>query len=146
MNEQQLHLGRSAESSCLSRAVTITNDDRKGRAIVATESIPAGSLILVERAFAFTLKIGASSRTSRLVCHNCLRRLDDTSKLNCPQCPHSEYVFFCCQECMDEARRTFHVYQCKHETLNCGNEKGMRITRSGVVRHKHRRDNLCDDV
>ncbi|XP_076245578.1 uncharacterized protein LOC143186068 isoform X3 [Calliopsis andreniformis] len=90
-----------------SDAVALQFDEKRGRHLVATRNIKAGSVLIVDRPFAFSTDKGALNRNC-LNCHVTLI-LHDSVKIPCRSC---RTVFFCSEKCRKEAWQTYHRYEC----------------------------------
>ncbi|XP_053973548.1 SET and MYND domain-containing protein 4-like isoform X1 [Hylaeus volcanicus] len=92
--------------SC-SDAVTLQFDERRGRHLVATRDINAGSVLIVDPTFAFSTNKEALDRNC-LHCHVTLK-WTDVVKIPCHLC---RTVSFCSEKCRREAWQMYHRYEC----------------------------------
>lgn len=105
---QEIFRGSQEHCPALSNAVEIGNDEKKGRCMLASTDIPAGALVLREKAYICSLK---AERTATILCHNCLKLLP-AEPIFCPICQHDK-IRYCTSECLQQAAITYHKYQCK---------------------------------
>ena len=77
----------------------------RGRYMVASEEIPAGSVVLQEKPFAFVLN-GEFKLTH---CSNCFCRLEGDDFKVCDKC---EETYFCSDKCARQGLQSFHRYEC----------------------------------
>ncbi|XP_076220583.1 protein-lysine N-methyltransferase SMYD4 isoform X2 [Nomia melanderi] len=92
--------------SC-SDAVALEFDEKRGRRLVATRNIKAGSVLIVERPFAFATNKDALD-TNCSHCHVSFKS-SDTVKIPCRFC---RAVGFCSEKCREEAWSTYHRFEC----------------------------------
>ncbi|XP_043256725.1 SET and MYND domain-containing protein 4-like isoform X1 [Colletes gigas] len=92
--------------SC-SDAVALKFVDKRGRCLVATRNIEAGTVLIVEPPFAFSTNKEAFGRNC-LHCHVTFK-LDTVVKIPCYYC---RTVSFCSEKCRKEAWHTYHRYEC----------------------------------
>ncbi|KOX74156.1 SET and MYND domain-containing protein 4 [Melipona quadrifasciata] len=92
--------------SC-SDAVALQFDETRGRYLVATRNIKAGSVLIVETPFAFSTKKEALD-TNCLHCHITFKSSDNV-KIPCYFC---QTVSFCTEKCRREAWQIYHQYEC----------------------------------
>lgn len=78
---------------------------KKGRGLVAVETIEPGETIIAERPYVKVLL----KPFELLYCHFCLRCLSHV-RLPCIECTN---VFYCSSKCRQEAWTVFHEYECK---------------------------------
>ncbi|KZC11015.1 SET and MYND domain-containing protein 4 [Dufourea novaeangliae] len=92
--------------SC-SDAVALEFDEKRGRRLVASRNIKAGSVLIVEPPFASSTNKEALDRNC-LHCHASFKSRS-TVKIPCYSC---RTVSFCSEKCRKEAWRTYHRYEC----------------------------------
>ncbi|XP_076280147.1 protein-lysine N-methyltransferase SMYD4 isoform X2 [Lasioglossum baleicum] len=92
--------------SC-SDAVALEFDEKRGRHLVATRNIKAGTVLIVESPFACTTNKDALD-TNCLHCHASLKPTGSV-KIPCRSC---RAVFFCSERCRKEAWQAYHRYEC----------------------------------
>ncbi|CAK9799586.1 SET and MYND domain-containing protein 4 [Anthophora plagiata] len=92
--------------SC-SDAVTMRFNEKKGRHLVATRNINAGSVLIVEQPFAFSTNKEALNRNC-LHCHITLKS-NGSVKIPCYFC---QTVSYCSEKCRKEAWQMYHRYEC----------------------------------
>ncbi|XP_076245577.1 protein-lysine N-methyltransferase SMYD4 isoform X2 [Calliopsis andreniformis] len=134
-----------------SDAVALQFDEKRGRHLVATRNIKAGSVLIVDRPFAFSTDKGALNRNC-LNCHVTLI-LHDSVKIPCRSC---RTVFFCSEKCRKEAWQTYHRYECSvFNSLYEGNSEqtqqtshlllAYRMTTIGVLSSNNGKVNNVED-
>ncbi|XP_011300906.1 SET and MYND domain-containing protein 4-like isoform X2 [Fopius arisanus] len=92
--------------SC-SDAVALIYENAKGRHLIATRNIKAGSVLIVDEPFSFSTDETALS-TNCLHCHSSLQG-DDNIAVPCSSC---QTVSFCSEECRSNAWDSYHKYEC----------------------------------
>ncbi|OAD59112.1 SET and MYND domain-containing protein 4 [Eufriesea mexicana] len=92
--------------SC-SDAITLQFDEKRGRHLIATRNIKAGSVLVIEAPFAFSTNREALDRNC-LHCHITLK-LSNSVKIPCHFC---QTVSFCSEKCRREAWEAYHQYEC----------------------------------
>ncbi|CAK9805598.1 SET and MYND domain-containing protein 4 [Anthophora quadrimaculata] len=92
--------------SC-SDAVTMQFDEKKGRHLVATRNINAGSVLIVEQPFAFSTNKDALNRN----CLHCHVTLKSNGSVRIP-CYFCQTVSYCSEKCRKEAWQMYHRYEC----------------------------------
>ncbi|XP_034935969.1 SET and MYND domain-containing protein 4-like [Chelonus insularis] len=98
---------RNKKLTSSSDAVAMVYSPLKGRHLVATKNIKAGSVLIVDEPFAFSTDQQALS-TNCLHCHLSLR-LDEQILIPCINC---QTVAFCSTKCRKEAWNNYHKYEC----------------------------------
>ncbi|XP_076668349.1 protein-lysine N-methyltransferase SMYD4 isoform X2 [Andrena cerasifolii] len=98
---------RHAVLEASSDALALQINEKRGRHLVATRNIKAGSVLIVERPFSFSTNKEALKRNC-LHCHVTLK-LEDSVKIPCHSC---RTVSFCSEKCRREAWETYHRYEC----------------------------------
>ncbi|XP_024936380.1 SET and MYND domain-containing protein 4 isoform X2 [Cephus cinctus] len=93
--------------SC-SDAVSLEYNADKGRYLIASRNIKSGSVLIVDKPFAFSTDKQALSRNC-LHCHVSLI-LDSTTRIPCHNC---QTVSFCSEECRKAAWKNYHRYECQ---------------------------------
>ncbi|XP_049953318.1 SET and MYND domain-containing protein 4-like [Schistocerca serialis cubense] len=102
--QAQLLGGRHAEVPCMSAALLVRRDPQRGLHLVAAQDIPAGSVLLVEEAFAWSLTAEALADH----CTHCATPLR-ARVLPCPTC---QQALFCSAWCRRQALDTYHRREC----------------------------------
>ncbi|GFO29337.1 SET and MYND domain-containing protein 4-like [Plakobranchus ocellatus] len=92
-----------------SQCVTMAYTTEKGRHLCATEAIPRGSTLIVEKPFAAVL-LPSHYDTH---CHHCF----STLPLNCIGCKRCTSVKFCNEVCRDTAWSKYHATECPYLDL-----------------------------
>ena len=69
-DDDELHMGPHKSHTVLSQSVSIVYDCQQGRHMCANQPIPAGVLLLRERAFAVTIR---RNELAREICHTCIK-------------------------------------------------------------------------
>ncbi|XP_014299276.1 SET and MYND domain-containing protein 4 [Microplitis demolitor] len=92
--------------SC-SEAVTFSHNSVRGRHLVAARNIKAGSVVIIDKPFAFSTDKQALG-TNCLHCHVSFS-LEDKIKIPCANC---QTVSFCSEKCRREAWDSYHKYEC----------------------------------
>ncbi|XP_018306550.1 SET and MYND domain-containing protein 4 isoform X2 [Mycetomoellerius zeteki] len=103
--------GENPDFRCASAAVEIKCAPEKGRYVVANRDIKRGQILFVEKAFAFVPLCHIKSDN----CYNCCRSSGNTP-VPCTECVDSTY---CNITCWDEARSSYHRWEC------LGNQMGL---------------------
>lgn len=100
--------GRSSSKlrSC-SDAVTLSYDKTRGRHLVATRNIKAGSVLIVDEPFAFSTD-GHALATNCLHCHVSLD-LEENVRIPCNNC---QSVCYCSTACREDSWKKYHKYEC----------------------------------
>nr|XP_033341400.1 SET and MYND domain-containing protein 4-like isoform X1 [Megalopta genalis] len=98
---------RNAVLQSCSDAVALGFDEKKGRRLVATRNIKAGSILIVEPPFASATNKHAFY-TNCLHCHVSLKPAGSV-KIPCRSC---RAVSFCSETCRSKAWQTYHRYEC----------------------------------
>ncbi|KAH0567131.1 SET and MYND domain-containing protein 4-like [Cotesia glomerata] len=98
---------RSKKLLSCSDAVTLSHDSVRGRHLIATRNIKAGTVVIIDKPFAF-------STDKQALCTNCLHchvsfSLEEQTKIPCSNC---QTVAFCSEECRKEAWDSYHKYEC----------------------------------
>ncbi|XP_014234775.2 SET and MYND domain-containing protein 4-like [Trichogramma pretiosum] len=102
-------LGKNHEYlSCASDAVDLVYDPSKGRCLYARRNIPAGSVVIVDRPFAWCTDTAALARNC-LHCHASLR-LDHSAPVPCRNC---RSVLFCSENCRAVSWNKYHRFECR---------------------------------
>lgn len=92
--------------SC-SDAVTLQFDEKRGRHLIATKNIKAGSVLIVETPFAFSTNKEALGRN----CLHCHITLMSSNSVKIP-CYYCQTVSFCSEKCRSKAWQIYHQYEC----------------------------------
>ncbi|KAK0178557.1 hypothetical protein PV327_007435 [Microctonus hyperodae] len=92
---------------CCSDALTFAHKIVRGRHLVATRNIKAGSVLIVDKPFAFSTD-NQALLTNCLHCHISLES-DENIKIPCLNC---QSVSFCSENCCKEAWNNYHKYEC----------------------------------
>ncbi|XP_068973986.1 SET and MYND domain-containing protein 4-like [Bombus flavifrons] len=92
--------------SC-SDAVELQFDEKRGRHLIATRNIKAGSVLIVETPFAFSTNKEALDRN----CFHCHITLKSSESVKIP-CHFCQTVSFCSEKCRREAWQMYHQYEC----------------------------------
>ncbi|XP_078048741.1 protein-lysine N-methyltransferase SMYD4 [Augochlora pura] len=98
---------RNAVLQSCSDAVALKFDKKKGRHLIATRNIKAGSILIVEPPFASTTNKEALD-TNCLHCHVSLKPTGG-AKIPCRSC---QAVSFCSEKCRSKAWKAYHRYEC----------------------------------
>ena len=69
---ERIFAGTRDDCISLSAACELRNDEATGRGLYARQAIPAGSLLLRERAYSIVIRAGAAAER---LCHQCLKPL-----------------------------------------------------------------------
>ncbi|XP_063975907.1 SET and MYND domain-containing protein 4-like [Diachasmimorpha longicaudata] len=92
--------------SC-SDTVALIHEDVRGRHLIATKNIKAGSVLIVDEPFSFSTDEAALS-TNCLHCHSSLQ---GSQNITVP-CGNCQTVSFCSEECRTNAWSSYHKYEC----------------------------------
>ncbi|XP_015120244.1 SET and MYND domain-containing protein 4 [Diachasma alloeum] len=90
-----------------SDAVALIHEDARGRHLIATRNIKAGSVLIVDEPFSFSTDEAALS-TNCLHCHSSLQ---GNRNIRVP-CGNCQTVSFCSEECRKNAWSSYHKYEC----------------------------------
>ncbi|KAJ1530740.1 hypothetical protein ONE63_005595 [Megalurothrips usitatus] len=99
----KLLAGAHPSMPAASAALEARSDERRGRHLVAAQDIPAGSALIVERPYAWSL----SWEEMATHCLHCCSPV-----LASEPCPHCSDVVFCGTECRDAALSSYHRVEC----------------------------------
>ncbi|XP_038216468.1 SET and MYND domain-containing protein 4-like [Zerene cesonia] len=117
----QLTGGGKLNIPALSNLVKITEEEEKGRFVVAKDLIKTGDVLLVDSPYAACLM----SDYYGSHCLHCFKRLEN-SEVSAPiWCPKCSAITFCSVECRDVAVATYHPHECQFLDLFIGS--GMSI-------------------
>ncbi|KAK0083476.1 hypothetical protein PV325_008731 [Microctonus aethiopoides] len=92
---------------CCSDAVTFAHKIVRGRHLIATRNIKVGSVLIVDKPFAFSTD-NQALLTNCLHCHISLESHENI-KIPCLNC---QSVCFCSENCCKEAWDNYHKYEC----------------------------------
>ncbi|CAG4941880.1 unnamed protein product [Colias eurytheme] len=105
----------------LSNLVKITEEEEKGRFVVAKDQIKTGDVLLVDSPYAACLM----SDYYGTHCLHCFKRLENSETSAPIWCPKCSGITFCSVECRDTAVATYHTHECQFLDLFIGS--GMSI-------------------
>ncbi|XP_055384108.1 SET and MYND domain-containing protein 4 [Condylostylus longicornis] len=108
--------GENSELKGASNLLTLAESPDKGRYIIAKDNLKTGDIVLTEEPIAACLLPNYYGTH----CHHCLQRL--ITPIGCYKCSG---VAFCSYDCMTEAFKTYHKYECQYTDLMIGS--GMSI-------------------
>ncbi|XP_075229356.1 protein-lysine N-methyltransferase SMYD4-like [Lycorma delicatula] len=99
----KLKNGESKELMYASSALSLKENSKKGRHIVANVDIKKGDVLFFEKPFAFVVLPGPSET----VCHHCCTPVH--APIPCDACVSAVY---CSQTCCNDARKKYHQWEC----------------------------------
>ncbi|KAG7201976.1 hypothetical protein KM043_004671 [Ampulex compressa] len=113
--------------SC-SNAVTLQFAEERGRHLVATRDIKAGSILIIDQPFSFTMEKEALDRN----CLHCYTTLVLDSSIRIP-CRYCQRVSFCTEKCRNEAWLNYHQYECSVFDLLLENNCKQRVRKTSYL-------------
>ncbi|CAK1555037.1 unnamed protein product [Leptosia nina] len=113
--------GAKLSRPSMSNLLRITEEENKGRFVVAAGQIQTGDVLLVDSPYASCLE----SDYYGSHCSHCFKRLESCDNSAPIWCPNCSAVGFCSVKCRDVAVTTYHSHECKFLDLFIGS--GMSV-------------------